>query len=76
MSKSKINYDEARELLAYKDLDMINDPYWNTVPKSTQNKIEARHFNYIMEVEDDEATKLIVEALMKHKGNFSKVNYM
>lgn len=60
-------YDMYRTQLAERDLSILNDPYFNTIPAKIQTMIEVRHMNYILECEDDEATKVEVTKLSKTK---------
>lgn len=67
-------YEEVREKLAERDMLMIDDPYFNTLPPKQREIIEVRHANYIMENEDDEATKTLVLEMMKPKRKTRKSN--
>ena len=60
-------YDEYRLKLALKDKDIIEDVYFNTIPKIYQDKIQLRHIKYILEYDDDEDTKQLVLTMIQSK---------
>ena len=67
-------YEEVREQLAERDMLMIEDRYFNTLPPKQREIIEVRHMNYIFENEDDDVTKMLVLEMMKPKRKGRKSN--
>ena len=67
-------YARYRYILAEQDLEVLDDPYFNQLSKFNQERIEKRHTNYILEKEDDDETKNIVNTMIKKAKKAKKAN--